>query len=156
MTWVAWRHEERRTAATGRFLQARAAHKRGPWRAEGQEVKRPTQDQPPPGGKASRAASLREVERFRESIRAAEQRRAARQDSPTEAPPADTEQHTPAEEHLAASDAALQVHLAACIQAAQNQDWGLLKDTARQLAEAAAQLNAETRSGQGTQQDNVV
>ncbi|MER5698393.1 hypothetical protein ACWDBO_45250 [Streptomyces mirabilis] len=110
----------------------------------------------PPGGKASRAASLREVERFRESIRAAEQRRAARQDSPTEAPPADTEQHTPAEEHLAASDAALQVHLAACIQAAQNQDWGLLKDTARQLAEAAAQLNAETRSGQGTQQDNVV
>ncbi|MFE1987662.1 hypothetical protein [Streptomyces mirabilis] len=103
-----------------------------------------------PGGKASRAASLREVERFRESIRAAEQRRAARQDSPTAAPPAD------AEEHLADSDTALQVHLTACIQAAQNQDWGLLKDSARQLAETAARFDAEARSGQGTQQDDAV
>lgn len=66
------------------------------------------------------------VERFRESIRAAEQRRTARQDSPTAAPPAYTE------EHLADSDTTLQVHLAACVQAAQNQDWGLLKDSARQ------------------------
>ncbi|MFD7608366.1 hypothetical protein ACFWAN_49850 [Streptomyces mirabilis] len=109
-----------------------------------------------PGGKASRAASLREVERFRESIRAAEQRRAALQDSPTAAPPADTEQHTPAEEHLADSDTALQVHLTACIQAAQNQDWGLLKDSARQLAETAARCDTEARSGRGTHQDDAV
>lgn len=125
MTWVAWRHDQRRTAAAGRFLQARATHRRGPWRAEGQEVKRPTQDQPPRRESLARRNPAR-VERFRESIRAAEQRRTARQDSPTAAPPAYTE------EHLADSDTTLQVHLAACVQAAQNQDWGLLKDSARQ------------------------
>ncbi len=139
MTWVAWRHEERRTAATGRFLRSARSSQAGTMVGPKDKKSKGRRKTSPPGGKASRAASLREVERFRQvPIRAAEQRRAARQDSPTEAPPADTEQHTPAEEHLAASDAALQVHLAACIQAAQNQDWGLLKDTARQLAEAAA------------------
>ncbi|MEW2400337.1 hypothetical protein [Streptomyces sp. NPDC046862] len=107
------------------------------------------------GGKASRAARLREVERFRESIRAAEQRRTARQDSPTVAPPAGTEQHTLAKEHPADADTPLQVHLAACIQAAHNHDWGLLRDSARQLAEAADRLDAEARSGDGTRQDDA-
>ncbi|MER5917959.1 hypothetical protein ABT124_48775 [Streptomyces sp. NPDC001982] len=102
------------------------------------------------GGEASRAAGLREVERFRESIRAAEQRRAARQDSPAAAPPAGAGQHIPAKEHLADADTALQVHLAACIRAARNHDWGLLSDSARHLAEAADRLDAEARSGEGT------
>ncbi|MEV7871426.1 hypothetical protein AB0P17_36220 [Streptomyces sp. NPDC088124] len=107
------------------------------------------------GGKASRAARLREVERFRASIRAAEQRRTARQDSPTVAPPAGTEQHTPAKEQPADADTALQVHLAACVQAAHNHAWGLLRDSARQLAEAADLLDAEARSGDGTRQDDA-
>lgn len=108
------------------------------------------------GAKASSAARLREVERFRESIRAAEQRRAARQDSPAVTPPVEAEQHTRATEHLAEANTALQVHLAACIRAAQGHDWGLLRDSACQLAEAAARLDAEARSGEGTHQDDAV
>lgn len=137
-TWVAWRHDQRRTAAAGRLLQ----------KSKGQRKTSSI------GDKASRAARLREVERFRESIRAAEQRRAAHRDSPAvTTPPVDAEQHTRA---LADADTALQVHLAACIRAAQDHDWGLLKDSAGQLAEAAAQLDAEARSGEGTHQDDAV
>ncbi|MER5917209.1 hypothetical protein ABT124_44465 [Streptomyces sp. NPDC001982] len=104
------------------------------------------------GGKASRAASLREVGRFRESIRAAEQRRTARQDSPAVAPPTDADQHTPALEGPADAGTALQVHLAACIQAAHDHDWSGLAARARQLAEAADRLDAETRPREGTRQ----
>lgn len=107
------------------------------------------------GGKTSRAARLREVERFRESIRAAEQRRTARQGSPAVTSPAGTEQHTPSEEHPAEADTTLQVHLAACIQAAHNHDWGLLRDSARQLAEAADRLDADARPGDRTRPDNA-
>ncbi|BDM74869.1 hypothetical protein HEK616_83800 (plasmid) [Streptomyces nigrescens] len=107
------------------------------------------------GSKASRAARLREVERFRGSIRAAEQRRAARQGSPAVTPPAGTEQHTPTKEHLADADTALQVYLAACIRAAHDHNWGLLRDSACQLAEAAARLGAEARSGEGIHPDDT-
>lgn len=106
-------------------------------------------------GKASRAARLREVERFRDSIRAAEQRRTARQDSPAAAPPAGVEQHTSAQEGRADADTVLQVHLAACVQAAQDQNWALLSDSARCLAEAAEQLNAQVRAGESTHQDDA-
>ncbi len=75
-------------------------------------------------GDGSRAAKLREVERFREGIRAAEQRRTARQDSPATAPAADADQHTPAPEPPADTDTKLQTHLAACIQAAQTPTGG--------------------------------
>ncbi|MFI1701462.1 hypothetical protein ACH419_36655 [Streptomyces bobili] len=99
-------------------------------------------------GKASRAARLREVERFRDSIRAAEQRRTAYKDSPAAAPPDGVQQHTPAQdsrpvEGRADADTVLQVHLAACIQAAQDQNWALLSDRARRLAEAAEQMNED-------------
>jgi hypothetical protein len=108
------------------------------------------------GGKASRAARLREVERFRESIRAAEQRRTARQDSSTVAPAADTADTEPlTEDHPADADTALQVHLAACIQAAHNHNWGLLRDSALHLAKAADRLDAEARSGDGSRQDDA-
>ncbi|MEU5255139.1 hypothetical protein [Streptomyces longwoodensis] len=103
-----------------------------------------------PGGKASRAASLREVERFRESIRAAEQRRTARENSPKTAPPAGTEQHTQAKEHPVDTGTALKAHLTACIQAVDNHDWVLLRDSARQLAEAADYFSAQARSDDGT------
>ncbi|WP_217179858.1 hypothetical protein [Streptomyces sp. AC495_CC817] len=113
-------------------------------------------------GKASHAARLREVERFRDSIRAAEQRRTAHKDSPEAAPPADVQQHTPAQaaqdshpiEGRADADTVLQVHLAACIQAAQDQNWALLSDHARHLAEAAEQLNAQARAGESSQQQD--
>jgi hypothetical protein len=107
------------------------------------------------GGKASPAARLREVERFRESIRAAEQRRAARPDSPALTPPVDMEQPARAKAHLAEADTALQVYLAACIRAAQDHDWGLLRDSACQLAEAAARLDAEAWPDGNTHQDDV-
>ncbi|MFD3585744.1 hypothetical protein [Streptomyces sp. NPDC058683] len=105
-----------------------------------------------PGGKASRAAHLREGGRFRESIRAAEQRRTARQDSPAAAPPAGPDQHPPAPEHPADADTALQAHLAACIQAAQTHDWNKLAARARQLAEAAGRQGAEARPRESTRQ----
>ncbi|OQD51944.1 hypothetical protein BM536_037065 [Streptomyces phaeoluteigriseus] len=107
------------------------------------------------GGEASRAARLCEVERFRDSIRAAEQRRAARPDSPAVTPPVDMEQPVRAKEHLADANTVLQVHLAACVRAAQDQDWSLLRDSACQLAEAAARLDAEARPGRNTHQDDA-
>jgi hypothetical protein len=94
-------------------------------------------------GKASPAAKLREVERFREAIRAAEQRRTARQDSPAAAPAADADQQPPPAEPPAGADTALHAHLAACIQAAQTHDWSGLAARARQLADAADRLDDE-------------
>ncbi|MEU1519945.1 hypothetical protein ABZ490_48880 [Streptomyces sp. NPDC005811] len=108
-----------------------------------------------PGGKGTRAAGLREVERFRESIRAAEQRRAARQAAPVAASPADTERIRPAQEGHAKAETALKTYLAACLRAAEDQDWGLLKDSARQLAVAAGRLEAEAGSGRGARRDDT-
>jgi hypothetical protein len=69
--------------------------------------------------------------------------------------PAGTEQHTLPEEHPADADTTtLQVHLAACIQAAHNHDWGLLRDSARQLAEAADRLDVDARPGNRTRPDD--
>ncbi|MET7608968.1 hypothetical protein [Streptomyces avermitilis] len=95
------------------------------------------------GGNASRAAKLREVERFREAIRAAEQRRTGRQGFPDTAPAADADQHAPDPEPLTDADTTLQAHLAACIQAAQTHDWSGLAAHARQLADAADRLDAQ-------------
>ncbi|WP_107122144.1 hypothetical protein [Streptomyces sp. DSM 15324] len=100
-----------------------------------------------PGGKGTRAAGLREVERFRESIRAAEQRRAARQVAPAAAAPAEPDRIAPVQESHAKADTALQTHLAACLRAAEDQDWNLLKDSAYRLAAAARRLETEVRSG---------
>ncbi|MFI1510253.1 hypothetical protein [Streptomyces sp. NPDC020597] len=98
------------------------------------------------GGKGSRAAKLREVERFREAIRAAEQRRTARQDSPSTAlrpTQAGTHQilgHSPTRTD---ADTTLQAHLAACIQAVQTHDRSGLAAHARRLADAADRLDAK-------------
>ncbi|MGW3209006.1 hypothetical protein [Streptomyces sp. NPDC001135] len=99
-----------------------------------------------PGGQAARAAGLREVERFRESIRAAEQRRAARRDSTSAAPLPDANQQMASEEHLVDAHSALRLHLTQCLQAAQNHDWSRLKGSAEQLAHAAAHLEAQASS----------
>ncbi|MGW1988474.1 hypothetical protein ACWCPJ_39610 [Streptomyces collinus] len=98
----------------------------------------------PLGGKAAR---LREVERFRESIRAAEQRRLARQ-----TPPADTDQPAPTPARPTDARIALQGHLTACIQAAHDHDWSELAAYARQLAETADRLNAESQPPEGAGQ----
>ncbi|MFJ5035962.1 hypothetical protein ACIQB5_50220 [Streptomyces sp. NPDC088560] len=103
-----------------------------------------------PGGQAARAAGLREIERFRESIRAAEQRRTARRNSTSPAPlPADNQHQMAAEEHAATAEAhaALHVHLERCLQAVQDHDWSLLKDSASQLSRSAAFLEATAESG---------
>ncbi|WP_157881128.1 hypothetical protein [Streptomyces griseoruber] len=107
-----------------------------------------------PGGKGTRAAGLREVERFRESIRAAEQRRAARQAAPVAVPRADAER-TAVQEGPVKGDSALEVYLAACLRAAEDQEWGLLKESARQLAVAAGRLEAEARSGRGARRGDT-
>ncbi|MET7457679.1 hypothetical protein ABZT03_38685 [Streptomyces sp. NPDC005574] len=112
----------------------------GPKDKKSKSARKPTVQ----GGKASRAAKLREVERFREAIRAAEQRRTARQDSPGTAPTADADQHAPNPEPHTDAETALQAHLAACIQTAQIHDWNGLAAHARQLADAADRLDART------------
>jgi hypothetical protein len=111
----------------------------GPKDKKSKSARKPTVQ----GGKASRAAKLREVERFREAIRAAEQRRTARQDSPGTAPAADADQHAPDPESLTDADTTLHAHLAACVQAAQTHDWSGLAAHARRLADAADRLGAE-------------
>jgi hypothetical protein len=68
---------------------------------------------------------------------------------------AGTEQRTPSEEHPAEADTTLQVHLDACIQAAHNRDWGLLRESARQLAEAADRLDVDARPGDRTRPDDA-
>nr|WP_181411766.1 hypothetical protein [Streptomyces sp. FR1] len=108
-----------------------------------------------PGGQAARAAGLREVERFRKSIRATEQRRAARQSSPeAAASPADTEQHrTVEEEHLLDADTTLRTLLTRCLQAVQDHDWNLLRNSADQLAAVAARLEPEPDQADRRQDD---
>ncbi|MFI8242555.1 hypothetical protein ACIF83_35775 [Streptomyces sp. NPDC085866] len=97
-----------------------------------------------PGGQAARAAGLREVERFRESIRAAEQRRAARREPTSTAPlPADTDQQMAGQGHPVDAHGALRFHLTQCLQAAQDHNWSLLRDSTSQLSQAAERLEAE-------------
>lgn len=108
-----------------------------------------------PGGQAGRAAGLREIERFRESIRAAEQRRAARRDSTSPASlPADDQQQMTVEEPAAEAHAALRVHLARCLQAVQDHDWSLLRDSASRLSRAAADLEATAGSDRALPRDS--
>ncbi|MEU5196119.1 hypothetical protein AB0G86_19015 [Streptomyces scabiei] len=117
----------------------------GPKGKKSKSARKPTVQ----GGKESRAATLREVERFREAIRAAEQRRTARQDSSGTAPAADAGQHAPDPEPLTDADTTLQAHLAACIQAAQTHDWSGLAAHARRLADAADRLDAKAERRPG-------
>ncbi|MET9914908.1 hypothetical protein ABZZ74_51060 [Streptomyces sp. NPDC006476] len=100
-----------------------------------------------PGGQAARAAVLREVERFRESIRAAEQRRAAPRDpASAEQLPAGTDQQVTEQGDPVDAHAALRAHLTQCLQAAQEHNWGLLRDSARQLAQVAELFEADASS----------